>query len=69
MWGSRRKRAEQHTDSIRAAHLARAQADAVIAHVDAQQPEVEERVARLQERVIRNHFGESLMDAMRRRPA
>lgn len=69
MWGRRSRRAEAHVDSIRAAQLARSQADAVIAYVEAQQPEVDERVNRLQERVRVNHFGESLMNAMRRRPA
>jgi hypothetical protein len=70
MFGRKRKRAAEQVDSIRAARLAQERADRVIEHVQAQQPEVDERVGRLNRRGIRNGFGEALHEAMeRRRPA
>lgn len=40
--------------------------DAVIAHVESHDKEIEQMVGRLKQRERRNNFGESLIQAMRR---
>lgn len=66
MWGSR-KRSEEHTAEVVAARQAQDHADAVIRHVDSQDPEVKQLVTRLRTRERQNHFGEALMIAMEKR--
>lgn len=66
MWGRKRRQQAQEADVL-AARAAQDHADAVIAHVDAQEPEVAQIVTRLQTRGRANHFGEALQLAMEKR--
>lgn len=67
MWRLKKKVREQHAASINDARESQARTEAVIAHLDSQEPEIEEIVTRLQHRERANHFGEALMLAMERR--
>lgn len=65
MWGKRKKRTAE--PEIYEAREAKARAEAVIAHIESQEPEVQQKVTSLLRRQLKNHFGESLVIAMEKR--
>lgn len=69
MFGRSRKRAQREVDQVRIAQMGQARAAAVLALVESQQPEIDERVERIDTRVRTNNFGEALEKAMKRREA
>lgn len=67
MFGRSRKRAQHEVDQVRIAQMEQARAEAVLRLVKAQQPEVDERLGRIDTRERVNNFGEALTKAMKRR--
>lgn len=59
MWGSRRRRKAQRDPD---------RSDAILARLDAQEPEVSERLDRLNKRLIENHLAEAFLATLVKSP-
>lgn len=67
-WSNRKKKEKVDTDQIKLAIKEQEKAEALIAKLDSQAPEVKEIVMRLAVREAKNNFGEALVLAMGKRP-